>query len=888
MQKIGRVAALVLLGLAVGLCGCSKPQPRTTAHRSGISLGADRVPLGRLPRVAVPLRYRIALRIDPRQERFSGHTEIDVRFALPARALFLHGLDLNVSGVSVRLKSGQIFAAHYDQVDPSGVARLIFVDRVPAGEATLIFDYDAPFDRSLEGLYKVVDRGDAYAFTQFESTDARRAFPSFDEPGFKTPFDVTVIAPKGMRVIGNTPIVAAAPAAHGMVDTVLQATRPLPTYLIALAVGPLDVVDGGWVPANRTRAKPLHIRGIVARGNGPRIAYALSLTPKIVTALENYFGIGYPFQKLDILAVPDFAAGAMENAGAVTFRERYLLLDADATLEQKRGSLAVQAHELAHQWFGDLVTMQWWDDLWLNEGFATWMEDKATDHFHPEWNLWLVALTQADAAMRVDSRGGTHPVIQPIRDVLLADQYFDTITYSKGMAVIRMLEHYVGEQAFRKGVHSYLKSHAYGNAVTDDLWAALDKASARPVSKIAREFTLQAGVPLINVARGPQGVVLTQDRFYSDASERSATAWDVPVVERPLAGGPVWRGVVGHETAQNISLAAGAIPIVNDGRTGYFRTLYSQDLFAGLSSRFGKVTTADQLGLFQDTTALALAGYEPLPDVLMLAGQIKPSMDPVVARAVVAELHDLDGFYRDLPGRPAYTEYARGLLRPLLAKLGWSESTQEGAGSRQLRGRLLQTLGQIDDPDVIAKARSLFGEYLKNPRSLTGEPRLAVLDIVARHADATAWEQLRQLALHATVPTEAQRYFRLLGIARDRALAQRALDLTLTNEASVTFRPDIIDAVAAYYPDMAFEFAAAHLQEVYAGVEPDNRVPYMAELLAHANSATSADTLRAFAKAHIPPSNQHAVQVTLAGIAYNAKVRKEDIPQLDRWLQSAH
>jgi aminopeptidase N len=630
---------------------------------------------------------------------------------------------------------------------------------------------------------------------------------------------------------------------------------------------------------------------VFRRGDRDQAQFALNAAAQLLPYYNDYFGVRYPLPKLDLIAGPGSSSyfGAMENWGAMFFFDEGLLIDDRLATETDRLNVYVDiAHEMAHQWFGDLVTMKWWDDLWLNEGFATWMEDKATDHFHPEWNLWLVALTQVDNAMRLDSRGGTHPVIQPIRDVLQADQDFDTITYSKGMAVIRMLEHYVGEQAFRNGVHDYLKSRAYGNAVTDDLWAALDKASVRPVSKIAREFTLQSGVPLIKAARGPQGVMLTQDRFYSDASARTATAWDVPVVERSLAGGPVWRGVVRRDTAQNISLAAQAIPIVNDGGAGYFRTLYSQDLFAGLSSRFGEISAANQLGLFHDTTALALAGYEPLPDVLMLAGHIKPGTDPVVARAVVTELDALDGFYRELPGRPAYAAYARGLLRPLLAKLGWSESPQDRAGSRPLRGRLLQTLGQLDDPDVIAKARSLFGEYLKDPRSLTGEPRIAVLGIVATHADATTWEQLRQLALHATVPTEAQRYFRLLGTPRDRALAQRALDLTLTNEASVTVRPDIIERVAAYYPDMAFEFAAAHLQEVYAGVEPDNRVPFMAQLMAHASSTASADTLRAFAKAHIPPNDQHAVQVRLAEIAYNAKVRKDDIPELDRWLQSAH
>src|SRR3569832_191394 len=366
-----RIVVLLVLGLMLALSACSKPAPKTHVAQRGPSIGGEEIPLGELPRVAVPQRYRIALRIDPKTDRFTGHVEIDVKFLKSRRSLFLHGLGLNMSAVSVRVKGKPVSAAHYDQVHDSGVARLIFVDPVPAGEATLVFDYDAAFNTSLDGLYKVVDRGDSYAFTQFESTGARKAFPSFDEPGFKTPFEVTVLAPRGLKVIGNTPIFTTKPAGvKGFTETTFEATYALPTYLVALAVGPHDEEEGGKAPPNKYRAKPLRIRGVTARGNGRRIQYALSLTPKIVTALENYFGVGFPIQKLDVLAVPDFAAGAMENAGAITFRERLLLLDQDASLEQKRASLAVQAHEIAHQWFGDLVSPAWWEDIWLNESFA--------------------------------------------------------------------------------------------------------------------------------------------------------------------------------------------------------------------------------------------------------------------------------------------------------------------------------------------------------------------------------------------------------------------------------------------------------------------------------------------------------------------------------------
>ncbi len=377
-----------------------------------------------LPRVAVPLRYRIALRIDPKADRFAGHVEIDVRFLKSRRSLFLHGLNLNMSAVTV--KTGEVRHSRRRQrittrLHGPVVARLIFVDPVPAGEATLVFDYDAPFNTSLDGLYKVVDRGDSYAFTQFESTSARRAFPSFDEPGFKTPFEVTVIAPRGLKVIGNTPVIFSAKAAEREQSSPKPRSRltyPLPTYLVALAVGPLDVVEGGYAPPKKYRSKPLHIRGVTGRGNGRRIAYTLSLTPRIVTALENYFGIGFPFKKLDVVAVPDFAAGAMENAGAITFRERLLLLDHGMhRWNRKRASLTVQAHELAHQWFGDLVSPAWWEDIWLNESFANWAEYKASAAVLPELNFDTDPVRNTMDVMDQDELPSARQIHQPIHNL---------------------------------------------------------------------------------------------------------------------------------------------------------------------------------------------------------------------------------------------------------------------------------------------------------------------------------------------------------------------------------------------------------------------------------------------------------------------------------------
>ncbi len=302
------------------------------------------IPLGPLPQVATPQHYRLALTIDPAKARFVGHTEIDLRFAEPRNKMFIHGLDLHITS-AIAHANGRNISVRYVQIDKSGVAQLTFASEIPAGNATLIFNYDAPFGASLAGLYKIKAGGDDYAVTQFENIDARRAFPSFDEPGYKTPFDITITAPSDDKVIANTLPLRSDKSANGMTRTVFAPTEPLPTYLVAFAIGPFDIVDGGTVPPNAWRKTPLPLRGITAKGQGERIRYALSFTPRIVTALENYFRIGFPFSKLDTLAIPDFASGAMENAGAIAYRERYLLMTKDAPLEQRRGGLETQAHE---------------------------------------------------------------------------------------------------------------------------------------------------------------------------------------------------------------------------------------------------------------------------------------------------------------------------------------------------------------------------------------------------------------------------------------------------------------------------------------------------------------------------------------------------------------
>jgi alanyl aminopeptidase len=698
-----RIASVLLLGVVLALSGCSKPPPKTVAARRGPSIGGEEIPLGKLPRVAVPERYRVALRIDPKADRFSGHVEIDVKFLKARRSLFLHGQGLNMSAVTVRIKGKPVFAAHYDQVDGSGVARLIFVDPVPAGEATLIFDYDAPYDTSLEGLYKVVDRGDSYAFTQFESTDARRAFPSFDEPGFKTPFDITVIAPKGLKVIGNTPIVSATPASKGFVETTFAQTYPLPTYLVALAVGPLDVVDGGYAPPNQYRSKPLHIRGVTARGNGKRIAYALSLTPKIVTALETYFGIGFPFQKLDVLAVPDFAAGAMENAGAITFRERYLLLDPDASLEQKRGSLTVQAHELAHQWFGDLVSPAWWEDIWLNESFANWMEYKASAAVLPEMNFDTDAVRNTMDVMDLDELPSARQIHQPIRNIDDLTNAFDSITYDKGGAVLKMFETYVGPENWQHGVHVYLSQHARGNATTAQFIGTIAQATGHPELVAAfNDFVDRPGIPDLRVtAACPANTLAFAQSAYAPLGFPAVQrTWRVPVCAADGAG-RVCRMSGGGDVALPVSTACTAMPLPNAEGAGYYRFAFDAAGWKAAIAGAAKLDPAEQIALTGSAFAALNDGQARAGDVLALVAAIAPAARWDVLKSLQARLLALRT--RLAPGDlPAYRTFLARAFAPRMKTVGLVTKAGETPSDAFAREYLLKILvTEARDPETI-------------------------------------------------------------------------------------------------------------------------------------------------------------------------------------------
>ena len=835
-----------------------------------------------LPTDVVPVHYSIAVVPDPAHMSFTGSVQIDLDVKQATRQIQLNAADLKFGKVSV---SGVDETPSVAFDGKQETATLNFKAPVSAGHHVLSIDYSGLINQHAAGFFALdydTAAGKKRAlFTQFENSDARRFVPSWDEPGIKSTFTLTATVPADQMALSNMPIAKTEKLSGNLAKVTFQQSPKMSSYLLFFGVGEFDrihkLVDG------------VDVGVVVQKGDAAQAQYALETAAQILPYYEDYFGVKFPLPKLDLIGGPGQSQffGAMENWGAIFYFERDLIIDPKiSTTEDKRSVYQVIAHEMAHQWFGDLVTMAWWDDLWLNEGYASWMEYKAPDHFHPEWKLWLDSVDAKEAAMRADARASTHPIITPIYDVLQASQAFDGITYEKGQAVIRMLEDYVGSDNFRAGVRSYMKAHAYGNTVTDDLWREMDKTSGQSITDVAHDFTLQPGIPLVRVTATAKGLHLAQDRFTADGSSKPALTWHVPVKVAGADGKEIWRGIVSADKPVDVTVPAGALAVVNAGQAGYYRSLYDAPSFAKLSAGFTKLGASDQLGLVHDSSALGRAGYESMGDVMQLTQQTGADLDPDVTGALVGQLDELADYYEGLPGEAAFKAYARKATAPVLAKLGWDAKPSEDGNVTLLRSEVLSAMGAFDDPAVLAEARKRFAAYVKDQNSLSADLRRVVLGIVADHADAATWEQIHSLAKTAGSNLEKRQLYVMLAQAHDPALAQKALALSLTDEVPVTTRPAMLSASSGYHPDAALDFYIAHQDAYNVVLEPASRARYAPRLASRGRDAAILQKLHAYATDHIPAEARGDVAKTDAAVNERIGIRTQRLPEVDAWVKA--
>jgi len=735
----------------------------------------------RLPRTVVPHRYDLALEPDLPSARFSGEVHVDVDVVQPTDTVVLNAAELEIDEAWVTLPDGSRRDARVALDDPTERATFSFDEALPAGPAQVHARFRGILNDKLHGFYRSTFTDDqgverVLATTQMESTDARRAFPCWDEPDFKAVFKVTLVVADGLTAISNGDEVGREKLDGGRIAVTFADTMVMSTYLVAFVVGPLEVTDP--VDVDGTPLRIVH-----PPGKGHLSSFALEVGAFSLRYFTEWFGIPYQGGKLDLVAIPDFAFGAMENVGCVTFRERLLLIDPDtATQAERQAVVDVIAHEIAHMWFGNLVTMKWWNGIWLNEAFATFMEMKATDAFRPDWQRWVDFGLSRSVAFDTDTLIASRPIEFPVVSPEDAEGMFDVLTYEKGASVVRMLEQYLGEDAFRDGLRRYMQRHQFGNTETTDLWDALEEETGEPVRHIADSWIFQGGYPEVAAALNGSMLTLTQRRFlYRDSGDEAAQQWAVPILLGNGSGADA-DGVtkVLLDADEERYPLPGEWVNANAGATGFYRVRYSEELRDRLVAHRDELSALERYVLVDDTWAGVLAGSVEAAAFLRLAESFVDETDLSVWERITGGLSALERLV-DGPARERFAARVRALVTPALDRLGREPRDDDDDRSRTLRGVLTSTAALIgDDAATIALCRQRLDAYLADPGSVEASLAAAALAVGATLGDEALYDRLLAAFRSAGNPQDRERLQFSLARFRDPALLHRTLELSLT------------------------------------------------------------------------------------------------------------
>jgi len=840
----------------------------------------------RLPQTIIPTHY--GLYLDPAidQRTFSGEETIDVRVSETTKDIILNSLDLDITEAEIKSAgSTQKAAVTYDK--PQEMLRLSLPESVPVGTAQLHLKFSGKLTEGLRGLYLSKGARRQYAVTQFEGTYARMMFPCFDEPAFKATFDLTVMADKGDTAISNGRIAKDEPASANRHKITFSTSPKMSTYLVALAIG-------DWQCLSRT-VDGVPIRVCAEPDKKQLGAFALDVASHSIQFYNQWYGIKYPFGKLDMVAIPDYEWGGMENTASIFYRDTALLLgENNASVFRKRAQAVTIAHEIAHQWFGDLVTAAWWDDIWLNEGFATWMSRKPIEAWHPEWHVEDDAAEDAQQIIGVDSLATARAIHGNPSTSSEIKEMFDGITYEKGGAVLRMLESYVGPETFRKGVNAYLAAHANGNATSADFWQAEAQASGKPVDKIMPTFVFQSGVPVVSLSNscgnGSGKLGLKQQRFFVSAERlqsQSNELWQIPVCTKSNKNAGDKCSLITQREQTVSSSTCGDWVFGNRDAKGYYRVEYApEDLKKVADAAQAQLNVPERIALVEDTWALTRAGKTSVVDFLDLAQRFRGEQNRHVVGSLARHL-DYIGDSLAPGDDPRYDAMLRSQFGPLGKTLGWEARASDSDEQKALRAELLATLGSAGDPDAVAAAKKIVDQYMLNPPSVDGTITGSAFSVAAENGDRAFYDRLTNALANAKSSDEYNHYLYGLAAFKSPELLQRTVALVGQGRVRRQDYPRFFEALLSNPAsrESAWKYLKEHWVDLAEKVTSFGGAGAVSAL-GNTCSKEMRDDVKEFFASHPAPGAQRAVRQSLERMDGCLDFQLRQGGSFQNWLQS--
>ena len=852
---------------------------------------------GKLPKQVVPKKYSIRIKPDMEKLSFTGSEAVKIEVREPVHQLVLNALELQITTALIDEKS---IAGPALKLDPKEETLTITLpEELPAGTHTLALTFAGKINQQGQGLYyaRYQEEGSGeqktMLGTQFEATDARRMFPCWDEPSFRARFQLTAVVPENLLAVSNMPVESENKVPGGK-EVHFAMTPAMASYLNVFVAGELDLVE--------TKSGNTQIRVITTKNKAEWGRYALQASAQILQYYNDYFGVPYPLPKLDQIAVPGGFGGAMENWGGITYYESILLFDPEKSSEAtKQAIYEVLAHEMAHMWFGDLVTMAWWDNLWLNEGFASWMGSKCSAHFNPQWEIWLEKNSPRDptrrfgiakeTAMEGDALSTTHPIQQKIATEGEANSAFDDITYKKGQSFIRMLESFLGEEVFRDGIRKYIAQHKDSNTTTADLWNSLSDASGKPVGEIAAGWTEQPGFPVVKVSRKDGAkVALEQERFTIHFPKAPDLQWKIPLTYS-LGESAAASSLLTTRTAEIPEVPADRALKLNAEGAGYYRVQYDAASWKLLFNEYAKLSAPNRVNLLCDAWSFVQANRAPLSLYFEAIEKLPATADLAEHEQIMTAFDYIDRLILGTPARASFQSYARAHFRANFDKLGWEPKSDEPPRSALLRTDLINALGHFGDKQIITGCKERFQKYLTEPKSIPPNMRSAVFNVVGRYADEATWKKLHDLGVKTTSIEEKQNYYDALAESTDPKLINRTLQIALTEELPTSRAVHLVSRVArcSEHPDLAWQFAKTHMKELLAKSDALGANRYAPSLFVFFSDAARIEEIQAYAKKDLPPgtATDKAVAQAVDEISFRSELKERLISQSTAWIKSS-